>query len=282
MPPPAPTQAGTVGANMTPAGLSSLFAQGGGAVPDGGGTVRLDQGTPPPVSSPAQGSGAPPAPNNTASDGSVPTNDAVSGIFHPGSITPPGGGRKTTGPADANGAPAKPMITAAQWVNMQVAAGHDANQALVTWRAMISSAYDTGQIDENTYHHMMGAADPTIITTDATNTANIKRTGMEVAGRRQRRTAHGIAGWTSRQPAGGHADDFLVRARGRSRTTPSTTREHYVPLAQQQGPGGTASFAPAATTAAAQPVTTQPGGPGTPTFSSRQPRQAPKEWDPAL
>ena len=246
--PPTAPAAGTVGANMAPGGLSALFAGGGGAVPDGGGTIRLDQGTPPPVSSPAQGSGAPPAPNNTASDGSVPTNDAVSGIFHPGSITPPGGGRKTTGPADANGAPAKPMITAAQWVNMQVAAGHDANQALVTWRAMISSAYDTGQIDENTYHHMMGSADPSIITTDATNAANIKRTGMEQDGATTR------AG----MPTTFVADD------------PSDpTKGHYVPLSQQQGLGGTASFAPAATTTAAAPVMTQPV-PGGPTFASTQ------------
>ena len=184
---PAPIVAGQVGANMAPGGLSSLFAQGGGAVaPAGGGTMRLDQGTPPPTSSPAPGAGAPPASNATASDGSVPNNDTTSGIFHPGSITPPGGGRKTSGPANADGSPAKPMITAAQYVALAVGAGHEANQALLEWRSMISSAYDTGRIDENTYHHMMGAAEPSIITTDATNAANIKRTGMEQAGQNQR------------------------------------------------------------------------------------------------
>jgi hypothetical protein len=176
--PPAAPAAGTVGANMAPGGLSGLFAGGGGAVPDGGGTVRLDQGTPPPVSSPAQGAGAPPAPNNTASDGSVPTNDAVSGVFHPGSITPPGGGTKTTGPANADGSPAKPMITAAQYVAMAVGAGHDANQAMLEWRSMISSMYDTGRIDENTYHHMMGAAEPSIINQDTSSRTAITTTGM--------------------------------------------------------------------------------------------------------
>jgi len=176
---PAPIVAGQVGANMAPGGLSSLFAQGGGAVaPAGGGTMRLDQGTPPPTSSPAPGAGAPPASNATASDGSVPNNDTTSGIFHPGSITPPGGGRKTSGPANADGSPAKPMITAAQYVALAVGAGHEANQALLEWRSMISSAYDTGRIDENTYHHMMGAAEPSIINQDTASRTQITTTGM--------------------------------------------------------------------------------------------------------
>jgi len=271
--------AGQVGANLGPAGLSGLFAGGGGAVaPAGNGTVRLDQGTPPPVSSPAPGAGAPPASNATASDGSVPNNDAVSGIFHPGSITPPDGGRKTTGPANADGSPSKPLITAAQWVNMQVAAGHDANQALVTWRAMISSAYDTGRIDENTYHHMMGAADPAIITTDATNAANIKRTGMEQAGQTQReamsqtgqttRTGMTEAGATTRtgmtieeqDRARGDALVDTVDAAGNKTLTP---RRDLKP----GQPGYDPTLANTRLSATVAPVQVQPGGPGTSSYS---------------
>jgi hypothetical protein len=281
--------AGTVGANMTPAGLSALFAGGGGAVPDGGGTVRLDQGTPPPTSSPAPGAGAPPASNATASDGSVPTNDAVSGIFHPGSITPPGGGRKTTGPADANGAPAKPMITAAQYVNLAVSAGHDAQQALLDWRSMISSKYDTGQIDENTYHHMMGAADPSIITTDATNTANIKRTGMEQAGATTR-TGMEQAGATTRTgmtEAGATTRTGMTEAGATQRTQMTTDQlreahgNEVVETVDENGqktltkrkdlkpgqPGYDPTLANTRLSAAIAPVTVQPGGPNTPTYS---------------
>src|SRR6478672_4670635 len=62
-------------------------------------------GTPPPSSPPAPSS--PPSPNTTGSDGSVPANDPVSGVLAPGSVTEPDGGRKMSGPAQANGAPAK-------------------------------------------------------------------------------------------------------------------------------------------------------------------------------
>jgi hypothetical protein len=227
-PPPAPPVAGTVGANLPPGGLSALFAQGGGAVPqptvvgqgpNGGAIVQptmtpsevadrtpaivdahpnLTQGTPPPVSSPAPS--APPAPNTTGSDGSVPGNDASSGTFHPGSITPPGGGRKTTGPANADGSPARPapMFTQAQYVATAVNSGMDAAQATVQWRSYIQSLYDKGILDENSYHHAMGSTDPSIINTDATNAANIRRTGIEQAGATTR-TAMTEAGATTRQ-----------------------------------------------------------------------------------
>jgi hypothetical protein len=211
-PAPPPPAAGTVGANMAPGALAALFAQGGGAVqqqpqviargPNGGAVVQptmtpgqvadntpamvdahptLTQGTPPATSSPAPGSGAPPASNGTASDGSVPNQDPVSGIFHPGSITPPGGGQKTTGPANANGSPAQPVITQAQYVATAVASGMDAAQANLQWRSYIESMFQKGMIDQNTYHHMMGSADPSIINTDTTTQGQIRVAGIGAA-----------------------------------------------------------------------------------------------------
>jgi hypothetical protein len=161
------------------------------------------------------------------------------------------------------------MITAAQYVAMAVGAGHDANQAMLEWRSMISSMYDTGRIDENTYHHMMGSADPSIITTDATNTANIKRTGMEQAGATTR-TGMSEAGATTRQQmtieeqdkARGDALVDTVDAQGNKTLTP---RRDLKP----GQPGYDATLANTRLSAAVAPVTTQPGGPGTPTYSEQ-------------
>jgi hypothetical protein len=91
------------------------------------------------------------------------------------------------------------------------------------------------------------------------NAGALTRTNAEVAGRRD------VANIdvTGREKVAGMPTTFVADDPN------DPTKGHYVPLAQQQGPGGTASFAPAATTTAAGPVTTQPV-PGGPTFASTQ------------
>ena len=190
-----------VGQGMDPASLGALVAQGGGAVtPPQSGPAQpgpasaiqaanmtadaaenhptLTKGSAPSVSSPAPGSGAPLAPNSTGSDGSVPKNDPVSGIFHPASVTPQGGGKKLSGPANADGSPAQPSIDPAQLVNALMQGGMNEQQANLQVRMYFSALFNKGIIDENTYHHFMGSADPTIINTDTTTQGNIKIAGI--------------------------------------------------------------------------------------------------------
>jgi hypothetical protein len=216
----------------------------------------MTQGPAPPMSTPAPGSGAPPAPNNVGSNGSVPAGDAVSGTFLQGSITPAGGGLKTTGPAMPNGAPARPAMTLSQMVAGAAAAGMDAGQAKLLGQAYIDALYQKGMIDQNTYHHMMGTMDPSIINADTAAQTNITTTGMQQAGETQR-TGLTQAGETQRT---GMAPVFVA--------SPSDpTQGSYVPTSQLQRPGGMPAYNPTAVPSAVAPVTTQPGGPGGPTFS---------------
>lgn len=255
-----------------------------------GGAPALTTGTPPPTSSPAPTSGAPSAPNTTGSDGTVSSGDPVSGVFHSGSITAPGGGIKTTGPANPNGSPARPMpqFTLAAFTARAIAGGMDAQQANLEGRAIIESLYDKGIIDEGTYHHMMGTMEPSIINTDTgartaitttgmNNQTQIATTGMQTQA--QRDVANITQqGETSRAPPVFVADP----------NNASTGR--FLPPNQFQQPGGVPAYNPNAVSSAVAPVTTQPGGPGTPTFSattqsaqvSKTPLYQPTQETPAI
>ena len=114
--------------------------------------TQLSSGAPPPEASP--GGGAPPAPTATGSDGSVPPNDPQSGMFHPGSITPPGGGVKMSGPAQANGSPAPPFDIAAV-MNAAVRAGYDGPKLQAIAGAAIAKAVQIGSLDEPTARKML-------------------------------------------------------------------------------------------------------------------------------
>jgi hypothetical protein len=137
-------------APMPPPSMSPVQLYNSTAGADGH-TGPLLAGTPPPVSSPSPG--APPAPNTTASDGTVPQGDTGSGPLHPGSVTPPGGGQKYAPPAQANGSPAPvaPGLNLATYVAFQAMAGRDAAQAKQQGLAFLTSAFQNGLIDHNTF-----------------------------------------------------------------------------------------------------------------------------------
>lgn len=136
------------GAPITPTQLYNATAGSDGH------TGPMLAGTPPPMSPPSAVS--PPAPNTTASNGSVPTEDTGSGPLHPGSVTPPGGGQKYAPPAQSNGSPApiSPGLNLATYVAMQAMAGRDATQAHIQGLAFLTSAFQQGIIDHNTFAWM--------------------------------------------------------------------------------------------------------------------------------
>jgi hypothetical protein len=114
-------------------------------------------GTPPDQDSPAPGSGAPPAPNNTASNATVPANNAGDGPLHPGSVTEPNGGQKQSGPAAANGSPPALAFNPNLLVVMLQRAGYDANSIREQLQAYAANAYRSGIIDKNTWTQMDAA-----------------------------------------------------------------------------------------------------------------------------
>ena len=270
--------AGTVGANMAPGALGALMAQGGGAVPtpaSASATMdavlaaapQLSSGSPPPADSPAPNSGAPVAPNTTASDGSVPTNEPTSGIFHPGSITSADGGKKVTGPANANGSQALPSFTLAQYIGKATEAGLTFEQAKLRGQALIESLYDAHRIDETMYHHMMGSMDPSIINQDTASRTAITTTGMSTQAQRD----------VANIQAGSAADVANINQAGALKVAglpPETIVDPNDPNKVTVLPRGAIpttgiqGYNPNAVSTAIAPVTTQPGGPGTPTYST--------------
>jgi hypothetical protein len=263
---------------MPPGALSALFAQGGGAVPsqpqwvpptmspaDAAQTIatKLDaqpnatSGASPPASPPTPG--APPAPNTTGSDGSTPPSHAE-GVLHPGSLTPPGGGVKMSGPAAADGSPAPAAFNLAQYIALGVMHGLPADQALAQGRAVIAEWVKNGQMDQRTADNIVANIGvPDMRVAGIRETGATTRTGMEVAGR-ERVAGMEIAG--RKDIAGMPLQDIV------SPTDP--TQVTRVPLGQLQGQGGTPSYNPNAVTQAVTPVITQPGGPGTSSFSTPQ------------
>jgi len=176
-----------------PVQLYQNYGEGSAANPKGFATT----GVPAPASSPAPNAGAPPAPNTTTSNGQVPPNDQGSGVLHPGSVTAPDGGVKMSGPAAADGSPAKPAFTLGTYVALQAMAGRNAEAAKIQGLSYITSAWQHGLIDTATYHQMLGGLGNTGMyesdqaTNRAVTVANIqeggaiKREGMRLGERWQ-------------------------------------------------------------------------------------------------
>lgn len=146
----------------------------------------LMQGTPPPVSPPSAVS--PPAPNTTGSDGSVPSNDPVSGVIHPGSVTAPNGGPKNSGPAAPNGSPAPMAFDPQTYVAVATASGMDAATAQANAQAYALNGYQRGIFDKgnlNVALSALGQSAPAVADTQAD--AAVK--GHELSAGAQRYTA---------------------------------------------------------------------------------------------
>jgi hypothetical protein len=111
-------------------------------------TTQGSSATPPPASSPAPNSGAPVAPNTTASNGTVPVNDQGSGPIHPGTFTTSDGGTKMSGPAAADGSP-KPFDVGTLMA-LAVASGATAEQAHALVEGYIADAFNKHLIDRST------------------------------------------------------------------------------------------------------------------------------------
>src|SRR5262249_42667196 len=114
----------------------------------------LTTGTPPPASPPVPG--APPAPNTTTSNGQVVQDNQGDGPLHPGSITSPDGGIKMSGPAMANGSPARTPFTLGTYVALQAMAGRNPEMAKIQGMAYLTSAFQNGLIDHNTFTQLSG------------------------------------------------------------------------------------------------------------------------------
>lgn len=186
--------------NIPPEQLAHIIAPNNGTAPQGGvGT----SGQAPAMSSP--GPGAPPAPNTTGSDGSVPPNDPGSGFLHPGSVTPPDGGRKMSGPAAANGSPAPVAFDLPQVIAQAARAGYDAASVAHIATGYIVAAYKRGIIDRQTMSEMLTAeGSPTIYSEDAAtgrnaadNRTRITTTGMTIGGENYRQGM--VTGETARE-----------------------------------------------------------------------------------
>ena len=63
-----------------------------------------------------------------------------------------------SGAANANGSPAKPVITLAQYEAAAAMSGMDAAQAHAQGQALLASMYQRGIIDQPMYHEMLGGA----------------------------------------------------------------------------------------------------------------------------
>jgi hypothetical protein len=231
----------------------------------------------PPVQSPAPNAGAAPAPTTTGSDGSTPQNGP--GNLAPGSVTSAGGGGVIrSGPAAANGSPAPLNFDFARVMDMGAKSGLTADQMQVLARSTLANMEKNGQMatpQVEALAALFGA--PQMRVQTQTNEGNLavgaqtqagatQRTAMEQAGATQR-TGMTEAGATQRT---GMALQDIVAPNDPTQIT-------RVPLAQLQGPGGTPSYNPNAVTAGVAPVTVQPAGPGTssysqPAFRAQQPQ----------
>jgi hypothetical protein len=228
----------------------------------------LTAGTPPPYAPPSAVS--PPSPTATGSNGSI-VPDTVSGTVHPGSITPPDGGPKTTGPAASNGSPAPlpPNLNIQGLGTMAAAAGLDASMAGLLGQQAAAEAFRTGRIDAHTYHELLaGTGQAAPVGADIAGAAAIR--GHELALKGTLGAAQIGAGATIR----GHE----ITQAGENRRfdlTPQVIIKDGVPTysTRAQAPGKPAFDSPLATEqerVAGAPVQTQPGGPGTPPVSMRQ------------
>ena len=143
-------------------------------------TPGLNTGSPPPASPPVPG--ASPAPNTTTTNGQVPQNDAQG--VHPGSVTPPGGGQKMSGPAAPNGAPAPITPAIANFMAMGAAAGMPAEQMKMIGAAYVSDAIRTGAMDQNTGARVLAEIfDPARVYAEGAHTG---RTVLEQQGQNYR------------------------------------------------------------------------------------------------
>jgi len=218
------------------------------------------QGTPPPASPPSAVS--PPAPNTTTSNGQVPTNDPVSGVLNPGSTTDPNGGPKQAGPATSNGsvAPVPPGMTLPGLMAMHGAgalAGIDAATLAGGGQALAYELYSKGIIGLPQYKQMLagtGQAGP--LDADIAAAATVK--GHEIAAG----ATIGAAKIREAGETGRKGMDLQAVV-----TDPNTGATVLRPLSQLQGIGGTPSFSPDAVKTGTTPITVQPGGPGTATYS---------------
>jgi hypothetical protein len=216
----------------------------------------LMRGTPAPTGAPVPGA-SPQTPQNTGSDGSVPTNDAASGVMHPGSITDPNGGIKISGPAAPNGSPARTPVSLATYVAQAAAAGMDAAQASLQGQAYLASLYQQGRISRDTYHQLLGGAgQPTLATADTAAAASVK--GAQIgAGATIGAAKIREGGETGRK---GMEMVFVPDPDNPGQGT-------FKPLSQLQRLGGTRAANPQTAVTQVTPVLTQPGGPGTPPIS---------------
>ena len=208
-PAPAPIVAGQVGANMAPSDLGALVAGGGGAVPPvlsaqnaaatGDAVVNAVDSHPgapgPAVSSPAPS--APPAPNTTASDGSVPPSTDHS-VVHPGTFTPAGGGVKGAPPAAPDGSPAPPMLNLGQFAALATLKGMPAADALALGRMIVAGWVKNGQMDSVTADNVVAnIGEPAMRTAGINNAGALQRTNVEQAGQTQRQGM--VTGETARE-----------------------------------------------------------------------------------
>lgn len=137
---------------------------------------NLYQGTPPAVTPPVPG--AAPASTGTGSDGSIPSNDAGSGVLKQGSVLPPGP-PVMAGPAQHNGSPAPVPFNLGTFATTAGMAGYDAQKIGVMGGATLASLYQKGILPEPIYKKMLGGLGNTAMATqDTASAAGIKEAGI--------------------------------------------------------------------------------------------------------
>jgi len=244
----------------TPAAMSQVIAQ----AMDKASSSNV--GPPlPPASPPAPS--APPAPNTTGTDGSTPAGEGA-GPLHPGSLTPAGGGVKMSGPAASDGSPAPAAFNLAQYVALGVLHGLPAEQAIAQGRAVVAEWVKNGQMDQVTAEKVLSGLD---------------RPEMRVAG---------IQGQTQRDVAGIQAGSAATVANIQAGSASAVERlkneeadrargDALVDTVDDQGnktlisrrdlkpgqPGYDPTLANTRLSATVAPVTVQPSGPGTSSYS---------------
>jgi hypothetical protein len=246
MPPPIPTQT-----------LVDVATQGVHPIPAGVGTA----GTPPPQASPAPGSGAPPAPTGTASDGSTPNNDPLSATMHPGTLwAPNNGGKKYAPPAQSDGSPAPLAFNPNLYMAHMLQAGYTAEQAKAGLASYVMQFQRDGAIDEHTATLAMAAAGNTApltaqtqITTTGMNNATTLAQQRMVTGETAREFNLGDV-LTTDTPGGQPVHTARQDSFGKPAYDATYNTGFHREVLAQPTPGGPVQYGEAGTTAPGTPV----------------------------
>ena len=130
-----------------PTTLSAIPGLGGGAPPDPGPAAA-----PPPVAAPP--SAAPPGVGTDGQPQPPDPNLSLGGVFHPGSLQPPGGGIKNAPPAAANGSPS-PTIDLVPYMTQLAQTGLPMDVQVHMAGAVLNGLVLSGRMDRVTANSLL-------------------------------------------------------------------------------------------------------------------------------